>query len=153
MSACSHGPIRACLFRSAAIIGSVCKHFGRPSGQTSEVWLVDLAFPNAEPTLAAPREAGVQYEVEHHPAFRGGPALIIRTNADGAEDFKISWAPLATPSRARRRDVVAHRPGVYVASFMLLMDWLIRLEREDGLPRIVVRHLTSEEEHVIAFAE
>ncbi len=36
---------------------------------------------------------------------------------------------------------------------MLLMDWLIRLEREDSLPRIVVRHLTSEEEHVIAFAE
>src|SRR4029077_21239331 len=36
---------------------------------------------------------------------------------------------------------------------MLLKDGLIRLEREDSLPRIVVRHLTSEEEHVIAFAE
>jgi hypothetical protein len=23
----------------------------------------------------------------HHPAFNGGPALVIRTNADGAEDF------------------------------------------------------------------
>ena len=95
--------------------------------ETSEVWLVDLESPNAEPTLVAPREAGVQYEVEHHPAFRGGPALIIRTNADGAEDFKISWTPLATPSRACWRDVVVHRPGVYVLSFMLLMDWLIRL--------------------------
>ena len=42
---------------------------------------------------------------------------------------------------------------MYVLSFMLLKDWLIRLEREDSLPRIVVRHLTSEEEHVIAFAE
>ena len=40
-----------------------------------------------------------------------------------------------------------------VLSFMLLKDWLIRLEREDSLPRIVVRHLTSEEEHVIVFAE
>ena len=103
--------------------------------------------------LVAPRETGVQYEVEHHPAFRGGPALIIRTNADGAEDFKISWAPLATPSRACWRDIVVHRPGVYVLSFMLLKDWLIRLEREDSLPRIVVRHLASEKEHVIAFAE
>jgi oligopeptidase B len=121
--------------------------------ETSEVWLVDLASPDAKPTLVAPREAGVQYEIEHHPAFSGGPALIIRTNADGAEDFKISWAPLATPWRACWRDLVTHRPGVYVLSFMLLKDWLIRLEREDSLPRIVVRHLTSEEEHVIAFAE
>ena len=56
-------------------------------------------------------------------------------------------------SRACWRDLVAHRPGIYVLSFLLLKDWLIRLEREDSLPRIVVRHLASEEEHVIAFAE
>src|SRR5262249_59887495 len=43
--------------------------------------------------------------------------------------------------------------GVYILSFIVLEDWLIRLEREDGLPRIVVRSLASGEEHVIAFAE
>jgi oligopeptidase B len=91
--------------------------------------------------------------VEHHPAFNGGPALIIRTNADGAEDFKIVWAPLTTPGRAYWRDLIPHRPGVYILSFIVLEDWLIRLEREDGLPRIVVRRLASGEEHVIAFAE
>jgi hypothetical protein len=91
--------------------------------------------------------------VEHHPAFKGGPALIIRTNADGAEDFKIVWAPLATPGRAYWSDLIPHRPGVYILSFIVLEDWLIRLEREDGLPRIVVRCLASGEEHVIAFAE
>ena len=121
--------------------------------ETSEVWLVDLAAPASPPTLVAAREAGVQYEVEHHPAFKGGEALIIRTNADGAEDFKIAWTPLATPDRAHWRDLVAHRPGVYVLSFMVVQDWLVRLEREDGLPRIVVRHLESDDEHVIAFAE
>jgi oligopeptidase B len=35
----------------------------------------------------------------------------------------------------------------------LLKDWLIRIERESGLPRIVVRRLTSGEEHEIAFSE
>src|SRR5215831_10536381 len=121
--------------------------------ETSEAWLIDLSVPSAEPTLIAARQSGVQYEVEHHPAFNGGPALIIRTNADGAEDFKIVWAPLATPDRAYWRDLIAHRPGVYILSFIVLEDWLIRLEREDGLPRIVVRRLASREEHVIAFAE
>lgn len=121
--------------------------------ETSEVWLLDLGAPVAEPTLVAARETGVQYEVEHHPAFNGGPALVIRTNADGAEDFKIAWTPLATPGRAYWRDLVPHCSGVYVLSFMVLRDWLIRLEREDGLPRIVVRRLETGEEHVIAFAE
>src|SRR5262249_3234746 len=55
--------------------------------------------------------------------------------------------------RANWRDLVPHRPGVYLLSFVLLADWLIRLERENGLPRIVVRHLVSGEEHTIAFDE
>ncbi len=121
--------------------------------ETSEVWLVDLAAPVVEATLVTSRETGVQYEVEHHPAFNGGPALVIRTNADGAEDFKIAWTPLATPGRAYWRDLVPHRSGVYVLSFTVLADWLIRLEREDGLPRIVVRRLETGEEHIVAFAE
>ncbi len=121
--------------------------------ETSEVRLIDLATPAAEPRLVAAREAGVQYEVEHHPAFNGEPALLIRTNADAAEDFKIVWAPLASPDRAHWRDLVPHRSGIYILSFMVLEDWLIRLERENGLPRIVVRQLATGEEHVIAFAE
>src|SRR6478752_7217482 len=79
--------------------------------ETSEVWLLDLAAPNALPTLVAARETGVQYEIEHHPDFNGGPALIIRTNTDGAEDFKIAWTPLTTPGREYWRDLVPHRAG------------------------------------------
>jgi oligopeptidase B len=121
--------------------------------ETSEVRLIDLAAPAPAPLLIAARDTAVQYEVEHHPTFNGAPALFIRTNAGGAEDFKIAWTPLATPERAHWRDLVPHRPGVFILSFLLLRDWLIRLEREDGLPRIVVRRLASGEEHTIGFAE
>jgi len=151
-----------CVFRDAdpGFFISIGRHssgrFGDISAhdhETSEAWLIDLSAPDAKPTLVAARQSGVQYEVEHHPAFNGGPALIILTNADGAEDFKIVWSPLATPSRTYWRDLVPYRPGVYILSFMVLEDWLIRLEREDGLPRIVVRRLADGEEHAIAFAE
>jgi len=121
--------------------------------ETSESWLVDLTDANAIPTLLARRETSVQYGSEHHPALFGEDALVLRTNADGAEDFKIVWTPLARPGRANWRDLVPHRPGVYLLSFVLLADWLVRLEREDGLPRIVVRHLASGEEHAISFDE
>jgi len=121
--------------------------------ETSEVRLIDLAAPDTAPVLIAARQTGVQYSVEHHPAYNGEPVLFLRTNADGAEDFKIAWTPLAAPSRAHWRDLVPHRPGVYILSFMVLRDWLIRLEREDGLPRIVVLNLATGDEHVIAFDE
>jgi oligopeptidase B len=120
---------------------------------TAECWLIDLADVDATPTLIAPRQDKVYYEAEHHPAFRDAPALIIRTDADKAEDFKIVWTPLATPGPAHWRDLVPHRPGVYILAFAVFADWLIRLEREDGLPRIVVRALASGEEHSISFAE
>jgi oligopeptidase B len=121
--------------------------------QTSEEWLIDLFAADAKPTLIAARQSGIQYEMEHQPAFNGCSALIIRTNADGAEDFKIVWTPLATPGRAYWRDLVPYRPGIYILSFIVFENWLIRLEREDGLPRILVRHLATDEEHVIAFGE
>ncbi|HLK82963.1 MAG TPA: S9 family peptidase [Xanthobacteraceae bacterium] len=120
---------------------------------TSEALLIDLEDPDARPRPVAPREPAMRYEVEHHPDFGGSPALIILTNADDAEDFKIVWTPLAATGRAHWRDVVPHRPGVFILSFAVLRDWLIRLEREDGLPRIVVRRIGTQNEHAIAFDE
>ncbi|MBV8754096.1 MAG: S9 family peptidase [Hyphomicrobiales bacterium] len=120
---------------------------------TSESRLIDLTVPDAAPFIVAPREISVRYSVEHHPTLFGDEVLVIRTNADGAEDFKIVWTPLRTPGREHWRDFVPHRAGVYLLSLVMLRDWLVRLEREDGLPRIVTRHLGTNEEHAIAFAE
>jgi oligopeptidase B len=121
--------------------------------ETSESRLIDLTVPDAAPFLVAPRETSVRYSVEHHPDLFGEEVLVIRTNADGAEDFKIAWTPLRTPGREHWRDLVPHRSGVYLLAFVMLRDWLVRLEREDGLPRIVARRLGAGEEHAIAFAE
>jgi oligopeptidase B len=121
--------------------------------ESSEVRLIDLSLPDAEPQLVAPLEPSVRYDVEHHPSFGGAPALIFRTNAAGAEDFKLAWTPLASPERANWQDLIAHRPGIFILSFTVLADWLVWLEREDGLPRIVVRRLSTGEQHTIEFPE
>ena len=78
--------------------------------------------------------------------------IVDGTNAE-AEDYRIVTAPLADPSRANWTELVPHRPGVLILSINLLADWLVRLERENALPRIVIRHLASGEEHSIAFDE
>jgi oligopeptidase B len=121
--------------------------------ETAESRLLDLTVPDAVPFLIAPREASVRYSVEHHPDLFGGEVLLIHTNDGGAEDFKIAWTPLRSPGRENWRDLIPHRPGIFILDFVLLHDWLVRLERQDGLPRIVARRLESGEEHAIAFAE
>jgi oligopeptidase B len=120
--------------------------------ETSESWLIDLHAEAPVPRLIAQRTPGTRYEVEHHPNLFGQSALVLRTNAD-AEDFKLAWTPLAFPDRQHWHDLVEHRPGTFLVTFALLRDWLIRLERKNALPRIVVRNLLSAEEHTIAFPE
>lgn len=116
--------------------------------ETSEIRLLDLTVPDAVPVTIAPRAVGREYDVDHL-----GDALLIRTNADGAEDFKIVTAPVADPSPGNWRDLVAHRPGCLILSHLCLQGRLIRLERENGLPRIVIRDMATGAESSIAFDE
>ncbi|MDR3467368.1 MAG: S9 family peptidase [Xanthobacteraceae bacterium] len=116
--------------------------------ETSEQRLIDLGTADATPRLVAAREEGVQYSLADR-----GDELFILTNADGAIDFKIVTAPLASPERATWRDLIPHRAGIYVLDIELYAGHLVRLERKDALPSIVIRDLATGDEHAIAFAE
>lgn len=116
--------------------------------ETSEVRTLDLADPDAKLQTVLPRVSGLQYSVEHH-----DEQFLILTNADGAEDFKIVAAPAGPSEPAMWRDLVAHRQGRIILSQVCLRGRHIRLEREDSLPRIVIRELASGDEHAIAFDE
>jgi oligopeptidase B len=116
--------------------------------ETSEQRLIDLSHPDAPPRLIAPREAGMQYSLADR-----GDELFILTNADSAIDFKIVTAPLASPGRANWRDLIAHREGVYILDHDLYSGHLVRLERANALPAIIIRDLKTGEEHAIAFDE
>ncbi len=79
--------------------------------------------------------------------------LFILTDADGAIDFKIVTAPIASPERANWRDLIPHRQGIYLIDIELYAGHLVRLERANALPSIVIRDLGDGDEHAIAFDE
>ncbi len=116
--------------------------------ETTEVRLIDARDPLSAPRLIAAREKGVEYHVDE-----AHGTLYIRTNADGAEDFRIAVAPVARPEREHWRDIVGHVPGRLILSHILFADHMVRLERENGLPAIVITELTTGLEHEIAFEE
>ncbi|MFN3743926.1 MAG: S9 family peptidase [Hyphomicrobiaceae bacterium] len=116
--------------------------------QTSEVRLIDARHPTGPMQLISPRRFGHEYSVDHH-----GDDLIILTNSGGAEDFRICTAPVATPQEAYWRELLGHEPGRLILDITAFKDHLARLERENGLPRIVIRRFADGAEHEIAFDE
>jgi oligopeptidase B len=125
--------------------------------ETSEVRLIDADDPLEQPQVVARRRVGHQYNVEHH-----GSHLVITTNSDGAEDFRIVTAPVNAPNEANWREIVPHKPGRLLIDVNILANHMARLEREESLPRIVITPLSTNAEgnildrsgeHSIAFDE
>lgn len=116
--------------------------------ETSETWVIPAATPEAAPAVFAPRETGLLYDITDWDG-----AWRIRTNADGAVDFKIMTAPHGATGRAAWRDWLPYEPGRLVLGLAAYQEFLVRLERVNALPRIVVRARGSGEEHAIAFDE
>jgi oligopeptidase B len=103
------------------------------SHTTSEVRFIPADDSAAAPILIEPRQQNVEYKVEHH-----GDEFYILTNADGAVDFKIIRTPVVAPGKDSWVDWIAHRAGVYISTFVPYNDYIVRLERVDALPRIII---------------
>ena len=118
-------------------------------GHTSgEVWFFPAGAAAPEPRLVAERKSDEEYSVTH---WDGD--FYILTNADGAVDFKLMKAPVDAPGRENWETVIAHRPGTLMLGLDAYQDYLVRIERENALPRIVIRARESGEEHEISMEE
>ena len=120
--------------------------------QTNELHLIDANDPEAAPRLVEPRSPGIKYALEHV-SGHGAARFFVLTNRGEAEDFKIMETPVETLQAAHWRDVIAHRPGVLILDQVTFRDHHIRLERAEGLKRIIVRRLADGMEHEISFDE
>lgn len=115
--------------------------------ETTEILLIPAGDPTAAPVVAEPRRVGVKYSLDHWT-----DRWVIRTNDDGAVDFKLSVSEAAVPAKATWRDWIAHTPGHYVTGFAAFAGHLVRAERVNALDRLVVM-TRGGAEHIVAFDE
>ena len=99
-------------------------------------------------TSIAEREPGVDYSVVDF-----DNRFWIRTNRNGAVDFALISAPHDNTAEEHWRIEIPHRPGILILDVDTFADFIVRVERENGLPRIVVRERTTGAEHSIDFQE
>ena len=119
---------------------------------TTEVRYLAADEPTGQFGVVAPREQGVEYDVDHY-AGKEGDRFLIVTNADGAENFKLVEAPVGEPSREHWSDVVPHRSEVKLDGIDVFVGHIALFERAEGLRRLAVRRLSDGETHVVEQAE
>ncbi len=117
------------------------------NGAQSEYYTIPASNPTAAPTLFHGREDELLYAPTH---WNGN--WYVLTNSDGAVDFKIMTCAPGRTARAHWRDFVPHQEGRYILELVAAKDYLVRAERSNALPRIVVRR-TSGDEHAVALDE
>lgn len=115
---------------------------------SSELHVVPADRPTEPLRLVAPRQADVTYSLSHQ-----DDRFIIHTNADGATNFKLMWAPDADPSRAAWRELVPERDSVLLEGIDVFRDHLVMYERGNALRGIRIRDVRTGQEHAIAFDE
>jgi oligopeptidase B len=115
--------------------------------ETTELLMIPASDPTSAPAVTEPRQAEIKYELDHW-----GDRWVIRTNADGAVDFRLAQSTATIPTRDTWSDLVPHVAGHYITGFAAYDGHLVRLERRNACDRIIVMRRDGAE-HEIAFDE
>jgi oligopeptidase B len=115
---------------------------------SSEVKYLDASTPDGAWKVIVPRTPDLEYDVEHH-----DDRFIIRTNADGATNFKLMSAPVASPDRAHWQDWITPRADVQIESFMPFKDYYVVVERSNALRRFRIIAAATNSSHYVTLPE
>jgi len=108
------------------------------------VTLIDANNPTSQTNVFLPIEDGQEYSVA-----KASDGYFVLTNI-GAKNFRVMKAPLdATNDVSKWQEVIAHRPDVFLQSIEVMNNHLVVKEKENGMLRLVVHNLTTNEEKVI----
>jgi oligopeptidase B len=121
---------------------------GTSTTLADEYHYLDADFPLGAFQVIQPRERDLEYSVGHFEDH-----WYIRTNKDGARNFKLMKTPLSATGKSNWTDVVAHRDSVYLEGFEILKDYLVLEERSNGLNNIKIARWDGKETYQIPFAE
>ncbi|MCW3116996.1 MAG: family peptidase, partial [Chitinophagaceae bacterium] len=117
------------------------------SEQESEHFFLDAARPDSEFTLFQSRTMGLVYDIDHY-----NDRFYIRTNLE-APNFRLMETSLDKTGKENWKEVIAHRPDIYLAGLAIFKDHLVLSERKEGLMNIRIMNHKDQSEHYIRFDE
>ncbi len=112
---------------------------------TSEVYYFNKNEIKPEPKIILKRRDGVQYSLDSWDGY-----FWMHTNQD-AKDFKIS--------RCKHDDInkwvdyIPAKEEVLVGGFIFLNNWMVRSERVDAIPKLLIRNLRTNKEEELKISD
>ena len=115
---------------------------------SSEIRFIDANNPNADFTVFQPRMTDVLYSV-----VTLDDKFLIRTNKDGAKNFKLMETPLTATNTKNWKEVIPERKDVLLQSIEEFKNFLVLNERQNGLVKLRIRNLNNNTENYVNFRE
>lgn len=115
---------------------------------SSEIRMIKAENPTDSFTVFQPRLKDVLYDV-----VTLDNKFLIRTNKDGANNFKLMECPLDKTESANWKEVIPNRSDVLLQGVEEFKDFIVINERKNGLASMRVRNAKDNLEHYINFGE
>jgi oligopeptidase B len=112
---------------------------------TSEVYYFNKNEQKPEPKIILKRNEGVQYSLDSWDGY-----FWMHTNQD-ARDFKISRCKHDDINKWE--DYIPAKEEVLVGGFIFLNNWMVRSERIDAIPKILIRNLKTNKEEELKISD
>ncbi len=115
---------------------------------SSEYQVLEADKPNGTFTVFQKRERNLEYDIAHYEDH-----FYIRTNKDGATNFKLMKTPENLTSKENWENVVPHRKEVLFEDFSIFKDFLVLEERSEGLNKIRIKTWKGDQDYYLPFDE
>jgi oligopeptidase B len=115
---------------------------------SSEYQVLDADHPNGDLRMIQPRERNLEYEIAHYEDH-----FYIKTNKDGATNFKLMKTPENATSKENWVDVIPHRKDTLLEGVSIFKNYLVLEERNNGLNTIRIKSWDNRYDYYLPFEE
>jgi oligopeptidase B len=115
---------------------------------STEVRLIDTKNPQAEPVVFLPREPKHEYSLDHL-----GDRFWVLTNWQAPNNRLMQTTDLNSSDKNQWQEILPHDPATLLENIELFEDWLVVVERVDGLTRYRYRRNDETQWRAIDFGE
>ena len=114
---------------------------------SSEIFYLDAGKPGDDFKTIQPRMKDVKYYVDE----QDGKFLIL-TNLE-AKNFRLMETPVDKTAVENWKEIIPHRSDVLLEKVHAFRDFYVLSERKDGLIKLKVHNIKSNEDHFVDFGE
>ena len=111
---------------------------------TSEQRFLASSDPLGNFKVIQPRTRGLEYSVADYE-----DSFYILTNHQGAKNYKIVKAPIATPDSKFWEDLIPHDDNILIEDFELFKNYFVYSKRENGLTSIRIQRWDGSEDYLL----